>query len=375
MTQYNSKKLIIVGGGHASLPLIKMGEKWKSIGLEIVLISENPYLIYSGALPQFMGGFYEWSQTAIDLKRLCNRYGVTFVESRVESISDESSTLTASNQKKYTYDYLLINVGAETTRFTSSNNSVPVKPMNELISLRERLKEGGIKKLLIAGGGAAGAELALNISHPNSFADPEITILDKNSRLLSSFPQIASDNVTSILKSRAVQIHTNTAFTPAMTDAYDAVIVAVGNRPGSQSITHSFSTGAGGRILTDDTLMVAGEKSIFAAGDTANVDGQNYREIGVHAVKQGVILRQNIEALHMGEKLLSYSPYPFNPLIISDGSDHAFYVLKKFAFYGRWAAILKYILDMKWLEKYTKPKPARRPLRELLHQGIIRSDS
>jgi len=373
MTQNNPKKLIIVGGGHASLPIVKMGEKWRSIGLEIVLISENPYLIYSGALPQFMGGFYEWRQTAIDLKSLCNRYGVTFVESRVESISDESSTLTASNRKKYTYDYLLINVGAETTRFTSSNNSVPVKPMNELLSLRERLKEGGIKKLLIAGGGAAGAELALNISHPNSFSAPEITILDKNSRLLSSFPQKLSDDVTSILRRRAVQVHTNTSFTPAMAEAYDAAIIAVGNRPGSQSMTHSFSTGAGGRILTDDTLMIAGEKAIFAAGDTANVGGRNYREIGVHAVKQGVILRQNIKALHTGGKLDSYSPYPFNPLIISDGPDHAFYVLKRFVSYGSWAAVLKYILDMKWLEKYTEPSKTRRAFRELLHDGIKRS--
>ena len=373
MTQNNSKKLIIVGGGHASLPIVKMGKKWKSIGLEIVLISENPYLIYSGALPQFMGGFYGWNQTAIDLKSLCKRYGVTFVESRVESISGKFSTLTVSNQKQYSYDYLLINVGAETTRFTGSANTAQVKPMNELLSLRKRLKKGDIKNLLIAGGGAAGAELALNISHPNSFAEPEITILDKNSRLLSSFPKKLSDDVTSILKRRMVKIRTNTEYTAEMSSAYDAVIIAVGNRPGSQSISHDFLTGAGGKILTDDTLIVSGEKTVFAAGDTANVNGRNYREIGVHAVKQGVVLRKNIKALHTGIKLDSYSSYPLNPLIISDGADHAFYVLKRFVSYGRWAAVLKYILDMNWLEKYTEPHKARRSLSELLHDGIKRT--
>ncbi len=74
MVVFMAKKLVIVGGGHASLPVLKMGRKWKKYDLEIILISENPYLIYSGALPQFMGGFYEWHQTAINLQKLCERY-------------------------------------------------------------------------------------------------------------------------------------------------------------------------------------------------------------------------------------------------------------------------------------------------------------
>lgn len=373
MTSRPVQKLIIVGGGHASLPLIKMGKKWKQLGIEIVLISENPYLIYSGALPQFMGGFYSWEQTAIDLEKLCETYSVSFIESRVESISGESSQVKLSDGIRQNFDYLVINVGAKTVQFEQLANSAHVKPMNELLSLRQRLKDGDIKKVLIAGGGAAGSELALNLSHPDSFADLEITILDKNSRLLSGFPERLSDTVTDILKERKVQVNTNLEFEPAMAGHYDATIIAVGNQPGSKSIAHDFKTGRGGRILTDQSLRVSGQQAVFAAGDTADVEGKNYRQIGVHAVKQGVVLRKNIKALHKSEALTDYSPYLFNPLIISDGPDRAFYILNRFVSKGRWASILKYVLDMRWLEKYTKPQSKRRSYINLLKDGIERS--
>lgn len=368
-----AKKLVIVGGGHASLPVIKMGKKWKKYDLEIVLISENPYLIYSGALPQFMGGFYEWHQTAINLQQLCERYGVRFVKARVESISKHESVVFASDGELYSYDYLLINVGATTTKFKDLQNAVPVKPMDELLSLRSKLKSGDVKRLLIAGGGAAGTELALNVSHPLSFADTEITILENSDRLLSSFPNRMSDRITHILKQRSVNVQTNTKFQPAMAEGYDAALIAVGNYPESTLINHDFETGASERILTDEMLRVKGEQAVFAAGDTADVNGKNYQPIGVHAVKQGVVLRHNIEALLNGKTLNRYKPYVINPLIMSDGANNAFFVVNHIAFEGRWAAILKYILDLNWLEKYSKKPAQRRSYLELLREGSKRS--
>lgn len=367
------KRLVIAGGGHASLPIIKMGNKWKRYDLEIVLISENPYLIYSGALPQFMGGFYDWHQTAIDLEKLCGRYGVRFVQSRVESVRKNESAIITSDSGQFLYDYLLLNIGAATAKFTDLQNAVPVKPMNELLTLRTKIKRGEIKKLLIAGGGAAGTELALNLSHPQSFVIPDITILEHGGRLLSSFPEKMSDRVTKILKQRLVKVKTNTLFKPEMAKGFDAALIAVGNRPGSHLITHDFETGADNRVLTDEALRVKGEQAVFAAGDTADVNGQNYQPIGIHAVKQGVVLRHNIISLLTGGEMKRYGPYAINPLILSNGANHAYYVLNNVVFDGRWAAVLKYILDMNWLEKYARVPDNRRTYVQLLRDGIKRS--
>jgi len=367
------KTLLIVGGGHASLPVIKMGRKWKKHNISIRLISAKPYLIYSGALPQFMAGFYEWNQTAIDLENLCERYGVPFTAGRVVSVNENKNTVTTSEGSTISYDYLLLNVGASTRPVIEGDNISPVKPMSKLLNLREKLVSGSVRNLLIIGGGAAGSELAMNVSYPEFKHSSDITIIDKNDRLLSSFPAKLSDEVTSILKERGVAVLTGKDASSGFISSFDEVILAAGNQPESISINHNFETGAEHRILTEETLRVRGNPTVFAAGDMADVNGKNYQPIGVHAVKQGVVLRKNIKAAILGRPLTNYKPYFTNPLILSNGPDSAFFIMNRWVLKGRMYAVLKYVLDMRWLDKYTRKPANRRSDWQLLKEGVARS--
>ena len=367
------KTLLIVGGGHASLPVIKMGRKWKKHNISIRLISAKPYLIYSGALPQFMAGFYEWNQTAIDLENLCERYGVPFTAGRVVSVNENKNTVTTSEGSTISYDYLLLNVGASTRPVIEGDNISPVKPMSKLLNLREKLVSGSVRNLLIIGGGAAGSELAMNVSHPEFKHSSNTTIVDKNDRLLSSFPAKLSDEVTSILKERGVAVLTGKDASSGFISTFDEVILAAGNQPGSVSINHNFKTGAEHRILTEETLRVRGNPTVFAAGDMADVNGKNYQQIGVHAVKQGVVLRKNIKAAILGRPLTNYKPYFTNPLILSNGPDSAFFIMNRWVLKGRMYAVLKYVLDMRWLDKYTRKPANRRSDLNLFKEGFKRS--
>jgi len=370
-----AKKLVIVGGGHASLPIIKMGWKWKKQDIHVELISAKPYLIYSGALPQYMAGFYEWEQTAIDLEKLCDHYGVPFTVGKVISVVENRKTVTTSDGNDISYDYLLLNVGASTKPILEGKNISPVKPMSKLLDLREKIVCGSVQKLLIVGGGAAGSELAMNLSHPELVQQPNVTILDINDRLLSSFPEKLSAQVTLTLNKRGVTILTGKEASPDFIEEFDQTILAAGNRSESVSIDHNFKTGNDARIVTDDRLRVKGNKSVFAAGDMANVGGNVYQQIGVHAVKQGVVLRKNIKAAILGEPLTDYKPYFRNPLILSNGPDSAFYVIGSVVLKGRIFAILKYVLDMRWLDKYTRKTAKRRSDWQLLKEGFRRSRS
>lgn len=370
-----TKTLVIAGGGHASLPLIKMGRKWRRYDLEIILISENPYLIYSGALPQYMAGFYEWDQTAVNLEELCRRYGVTFITERVRSVEKDQKSVLTSAGSCIQYDYLLLNLGATTKPILEGEDISPVKPMSKLLELRKQIVNGSVRSLLIMGGGAAGSELALNVSHPGVKRRIAITILEQKERLLADFPEKLSDMVTSKLKSRGVTIHTGPCAESKQPETYDQVILAAGNQPGSISIDHTFDTGANGRILTDEALQVVNAQAVFSAGDMADVGGKKYQPIGVHAVKQGIVLRENIKAIVQDKPLSKFKPYPVNPLILSNGPDHAFYVIGKFVLSGRIFAILKYVLDMRWLEKYAKHTEQRRSDFRLLRDGYRRSKS
>lgn len=367
------KRLVIAGGGHASLPVIKMGTQWGKENISITLVSAEQYLIYSGALPQFAGGFYAWNEVAIDLKNLCDRYNVDFQQDYVTRVDNSKKTIHTASGNSYSFDVLLINVGARTGADTAGDNVYPVKPMSKLLPLVEKLKSGKVRELLIAGGGAAGTELALNLSHPSSIASASITIAEHNKRLLSSFPLRTSRKAANILKKRGVNIFLNKSSKEVKKVNYDSVIMATGNEAESISIDHSLKTGKNTRILTDDTLQAVNHPWIFAAGDTADIGHNDYQQIGVHAVKQGPLLRHNIKALFDGQPLRSYKPYPVNPLILSNGPDHALFSTKSFSTTGKSEAILKYVIDMRWLEKYTKSTPERRSFLQLLKDGIKRA--
>lgn len=366
--------LLIAGGGHASLPLIKMGHIWKQKkNLSVTLVSAEPWLVYSGALPQYLGGFYEWHQTSVNLEKLCKRYGTTFVKAYVTSVHPEEKNITLSTGETIPFDILVINVGSKTPAASQLPNVYPVKPMSRLLSLREKLDEGTIRNLLITGAGAAGTEFALNLSHPLRKSRPQITLLEQTDRILSAFPLKAAETAQRILTERGVDILTDVTYTENMAPEYDAVILATGTEPSSLSIDHPFETGSGGRILTDQTLLVHNQDSIFAAGDTADIIGFNLPPVGVHAVKQGKILRGNMEAFTGNTKLKTFKPLPVTPLIISNGPDHAISTAGSFTISGRSQARLKYLLDMRWMEKYTLPASRRRSVFRLLRDAGRRS--
>lgn len=359
------------------MPLIKMGKKWAP-ELRVVLISAKPYLYYSGAIPQFMGGFYDIEETRINLKTLAETYGTEFHEGYVSEIHPDKKQVGCAGGRRFSYDALVLNTGVVTGAPEKDPGSIiyPVKPMGRLVELQREREAGTIQRLLIAGGGPAGVELALNISHPEQkrATPPEaITLIHKDDRLLPGFPERISQKVEQRLRDRGVQLRLGEAWDAGQADEneYDAIILATGNRPATAGMKHGLPVDERQRIKTKTTLQVENHPEIFAAGDGARV-GPGYPEVGVHAVKQGVVLRHNVAALFTGENMQEYKPYAVSPLIISNGTTEGYFIAGKRGFSGRWAILLKYMLDMKWLEKYTRPPENRRSWGKLLRDALRR---
>ncbi|MCA1801271.1 MAG: FAD-dependent oxidoreductase [Rhodothermaceae bacterium] len=321
------------------------------------------------ALPQYIAGFYQWQQTSVNLEKLCGRYGTGFINARVISVNPAGKSIELSSGEVLHYDILIINVGSRTPAISHLPNVYPVKPMSRLLSLRSKLDDGTTGRLLIAGAGAAGTEFALNLSHPARKNRPHITLLEQGERILSAFPVRAAETAERVLNDRGVKIAVNTAFDEQLAANFDAVILATGNEPVSLTIDHPFKTGRGGRILTGKSLLIPGQDAVFAAGDTADISGMNLPPVGVHAVKQGKLLRENIAAWLDGTELKSYKPWPLTPLIISNGPDHAILTVGNFSLSGKSQALLKYMLDMHWMEKYTLPPSRRRSKFQLLRDA------
>ncbi len=112
-------------------------------------------------------------------------------------------------------------------------------------------------------------------------------------------------------------------------------------------------------------LQSSGDPRVFVAGDSAAVAGhEDLQRIGVHAVKQGPVLRENVgravRALQADRSLDSldlqpFRPYPAAPLILSTGESAAWYVVGPLAVRGAPMLRLKHAVDRRWIDAYRAP--------------------
>jgi len=88
--------LLLIGGGHAHLHMLKMfGMKdsdggffdtVSSLGLRVTLISKDTLTPYSGMIPGYVAGHYDFDQAHIDLSRICGFSGVRLIKGEVNRI-------------------------------------------------------------------------------------------------------------------------------------------------------------------------------------------------------------------------------------------------------------------------------------------------
>lgn len=375
-----STRLVLVGGGHAMLPTLMAAAAWRDAGIDVTLVNDHRYLYYSGMVPEYLGGVYTEEEVRIDLAGLCAQQGIRFVEAAATRLDCLNKIIHTSDQQRLAYDLAAFDIGARNPG--ASHAAIQTKPLHHITRLADLLRqvESGARsslRLVIAGGGAAGVEVALNLSGRFSGSQREaldLTIVEAADRLLPTFPQGMSRYVTDLLARRGVGVLLN----DRIRDVTPEQVLLERNpaRPADAALWATGTVGpplfreAGlpcdprGFLRVETTLQSPADPCLFAAGDCATLQGyENLAKVGVHAVKQGPTLRDNLyrtaRQMQCGDALAdgaldAFRPYPAAPLILSTGSPSAIWVSGSRWARGRPMLRLKHFLDRRWIRPYSR---------------------
>ena len=162
--------LVLLGGGHAQISVLKSLGMRPIDGLRVTLISRDRLTPYSGMLPGYIEGRYTKTESMIDLVRLAHFAGARFIHDAATGIDPDRKRLILGYHPPIHYDRLSVNIGS-TPRLDhidgANIHALPIKPVPELMEHIDAVTTGKTPcaHINIIGGGVAGVEVAFALHH------------------------------------------------------------------------------------------------------------------------------------------------------------------------------------------------------------------
>ncbi|MCG6861048.1 MAG: FAD-dependent oxidoreductase, partial [Chromatiaceae bacterium] len=219
------KDLVLVGGGHSQINVLKRFGMKPLPGVRLTLICKDVMTPYSGMLPGLIAGHYSFEETHIDLGRLSRFAGARFFNDAAVGLDLANRRVLCRNRPPVAYDLLSINIGSTPVTATvpgATENVVPVKPIDRFVAhwerLRERVLERGERtRIGVVGAGAGGVEILLAIQYRlrqllsadgRDGVFPEFHLLTDTDEILPTHNPRVRRKFRRVLRERGVEVHT-----------------------------------------------------------------------------------------------------------------------------------------------------------------------
>src|SRR6267143_2991510 len=141
------KRILILGGGFAGVECMRKLESYfmHDDNIEIVLVSEDNFLLFTPMLPQVASGMIETRHIVIPIRTLCKK--TKFYEAQIKNIDPYGKvvTLTGTNERRgisIHYDFLILALGSQTNFFgieKMEERAYSMKTLNDAVVLRNRV--------------------------------------------------------------------------------------------------------------------------------------------------------------------------------------------------------------------------------------------
>jgi len=374
------KDLVLIGGGHSHVSVIKSFGMKPIPGVRLTIIARDVHTPYTGMLPGFVAGHYDFDEVHIDLRPLAQFAGARLYHDEAIEIDTRDKRIICKGRPPVPYDLLSVNIGSSPRIEDvpgALDHGVAVKPVNRFVDrwdklLARTIEHPGPHRIGIVGAGAAGVELLLAIQFrlQNEMRDlgrgsEELTfhLISKSEQIMPEFPRGVAHRFDRILQQRNVIVHRGAR----ATEVKNGVLVLFnGNRLELDETLFVTAAGAApwlrqsglevdehGFVKVEDTLQVLSQPDIFAAGDIAAVVNHPRPKAGVFAVRQGGPLTNNLRRV-----LLNKPPRPFAPqktilALISSGDKYAVATKSIYSVAGKALWTWKDWIDRRFMDKFS----------------------
>ena len=330
----NKKKIVILGGGFAGVKCARQLEKefGNNPEIELVMVSEDNFLLFTPMLPQVASGMIETRHIVLPIRTICKK--TKFYESRIKNIDPYGKIVTlwgTGNRRSISlhYDFLVVALGSETNFFGMADvekNAYTMKTLNDAVMLRNRVIDmleqaenetnpilrKSFLNFVIVGGGFAGIETAGELMdllldarkyYPTIHKDDiKVIVLEALGVILPGFNTKLANFAKDKMMERGIDIRLKTAVTSfdgneVTTKSLDenpkdsidtseinsiitkTLIWTAGVTP-VNTIKRSMFKTEKGKVLINDYLEVTDFPGVFAIGDCAlHIDPATQRPV------------------------------------------------------------------------------------------------
>jgi len=379
--------LVLVGGGHAHVHVLKGFGMRPMPGVRLTLVSRDVESPYSGMLPGYVAGHYTFEECHIDLGRLARFAGARLIRDEVIGLDRGGRNVITRGHPPIRYDILAVDIGS-TPRSDDvpgvAEHAISVKPIDHFAvrwkALLARAKNMPRLHLAVVGGGAGGVELALAAQYRLASLRGgalDVTLVTREA-LLPSHNRRVRRLFGRILAERGITVLTGTAIVgvePGVLSCtnggqleFDEALWVTEAGAASWLTETGLPLTAEGFVAVDDRLHSTEDPRVFAAGDVAAMIGYPREKAGVYAVRQGPPLAANLRRALAGRRLRRAVPQRRALALIGTGDRQAVASRGPFAAYGpRWWQLKDWI-DRRWMRRYRElpemsPEPGEDSMR------------
>jgi NADH dehydrogenase len=344
--------VLILGGGFGGFYTAYYLERRLARSHEVVLVSNENYLLYTPLLPEAASGALEPRHLVVPLRTALKRTRVVVGEAaEIDAASCRVAVRPLQGPAlALGYEHLVFALGSATRMPASvaglAERAVGFKTLAEAIHLRNAVlshleiadataDDATRRKLLgfvFVGGGYAGVEAAAELQalaldalrfYPNLRPGMlRFVVIEAGASVLRDLGEEFARRVQRRLVAKGIEIRTGTTLREVQADA---VVLAGGERIATETVvwtagvvahplTASLSARRDerGRLVTTPQLMVEGTERVWALGDSAAVPdakagGRPAPQTAQHALRQARTLARNIAAALDGRPLARFA--------------------------------------------------------------------